>query len=173
MNVVSNECGLKWMWSQMNVVSNEYGLKWMWPQMNVASNDCGLKWMQSQMNAVSNECGLKWLWSQMKKSQMNRSQMNRSQMNRSQINMVSNVMVSNVMVSNQRGLKWMVSNELVSIVMEPVQTLHYTSIYWWWNAFVLQCLITGLLVLCPDDPMKWIVKSLKRIDTQGLYNVSW
>jgi len=27
MTVVSNECGLKRMWSQMNVVSNEYGLK--------------------------------------------------------------------------------------------------------------------------------------------------
>jgi len=27
MNVVSNECGLKRLWSQMNVVSNEYGLK--------------------------------------------------------------------------------------------------------------------------------------------------
>jgi len=27
MNVVSNECGLKRMWSQMNVVSNECGLK--------------------------------------------------------------------------------------------------------------------------------------------------
>jgi len=27
MNVVSNECGLKRMWSQTNVVSNECGLK--------------------------------------------------------------------------------------------------------------------------------------------------
>jgi len=27
MNAISNECGLKGMWSQMNVVSNEYGLK--------------------------------------------------------------------------------------------------------------------------------------------------
>jgi len=26
MNVVSNECGLKWMWSQLNVVSTECGL---------------------------------------------------------------------------------------------------------------------------------------------------
>ena len=68
-NVVSNECGLKWVWSQMNVVSNEC--------MNVVSNECGLKWMY--------ECGLKWMW-----SQMNRSPMNRFQMNRSQMNVVSN-----------------------------------------------------------------------------------
>jgi len=27
MNVVSNDCGLKRMWSQMNAVSNECGLK--------------------------------------------------------------------------------------------------------------------------------------------------
>jgi len=27
MNVVSNECGLKGMWSQMNLVSNECGRK--------------------------------------------------------------------------------------------------------------------------------------------------
>jgi len=41
-----------------------------------------------------------------------------SQMNRSQKNVVS-IEVSNVEVSNERGLKLMVSNELVSIVMEP------------------------------------------------------
>jgi len=115
-NVVSNECGLKWMWSQMkwskmkwsqmNVVSNECslkwsGFKWLWSQMTVVSNDCGLKWMWSQMNVVSNEvvsneCGLKWLWSH--------------------INVVSNEcglkwmwsqinVVSNEQVSNERGLK--------------------------------------------------------------------
>jgi len=27
MNMISNECIFKWMWSQMNVVSNECGLK--------------------------------------------------------------------------------------------------------------------------------------------------
>jgi len=27
----------------MNVVSNDYGLKCMWSQMNVVSNECGLK----------------------------------------------------------------------------------------------------------------------------------
>jgi len=27
MTVVSNECSVKWLWSQMNVVSNECGLK--------------------------------------------------------------------------------------------------------------------------------------------------
>jgi len=32
MNVVSNNCGLERMWSQMNVVSNEK-----------VSNDCGIK----------------------------------------------------------------------------------------------------------------------------------
>jgi len=47
MNVVSNECGLKWLWSQMNVVSNEYGLKWLWSQMNLVSDECGPKWMVS------------------------------------------------------------------------------------------------------------------------------
>jgi len=40
------------------------------------------------------------------------------QMNRSQKNVVT-IEVSNVEVSNERGLKLMVSNELVSIVMEP------------------------------------------------------
>ena len=88
-NMVSNECGLKWMWSQMNrsqmnssqmnVVSNERGLKWSrsqrnvvsneWLQMNgckwMVSNERGLKWTWSQMNVVSNERGLKWTWSQM------------------------------------------------------------------------------------------------------------
>jgi len=64
MNVVSNECGLKWMWSQMNVVSNDCGLKWMWSQMNVFSNEV------VSNDWVSNECGLKcrglkWAWSQM------------------------------------------------------------------------------------------------------------
>jgi len=132
-NVVSNECSLKWMWSQMNVVSNKCGLKWLWSQMSVVSNECGLKWKSlkwvwsqmtvvsndwCQMNVVSNEkvsnecdlkwTGLKWTWSQMKWSQMNRSQMN---------------VVSNVVVSNKLGLRWMVSNELVSIVMEPLVTL--------------------------------------------------
>ena len=67
---MKNECGLKWMWSQMNVVSNECGLKWMWSQINrsqinVVSSECGLKWIWAQMNVVSNECGLKWMWSQM------------------------------------------------------------------------------------------------------------
>ena len=40
-NVVSNDCGLKWTWSQMNVVSNE--------QVSnvVVSDECGLKWMVS------------------------------------------------------------------------------------------------------------------------------
>jgi len=47
--VVSNDCGLKWLWSQMTVVS-----------MTVVSNECGFKWMWSQMNVVSNEHGLKW-----------------------------------------------------------------------------------------------------------------
>jgi len=55
--------------------------------MNVALNEL-----------VSNECGLKWMWSQMKRSQMN--------------------VVSNAW-SQMNCLKWMVSNELVSIVMEP------------------------------------------------------
>jgi len=70
MNVVSNECGLKWMWSQMNVVSNEYGLKWMWPQMkkchvNVVSNG------QASNVVVSSERGVvSKEWSQMNWSQL-------------------------------------------------------------------------------------------------------
>ena len=93
MNVVSNDCSLKWMWSQMIEDSNECGLKWTWFQMNVVLNECGLKrtglkWMWSQMNVVSNEqvwyeCGLKWSGLKC------------------------------------RGLRWMVSNELVSIVCTP------------------------------------------------------
>ena len=99
MHVASNECGLKWLWSQMNVVSNECGLKWLWSQMNVVSNEyglkwtglkwTGLKWIWSQINVVSNvsyECVLKWtglkwtglkcrglkrMWSHLKWSQMN------------------------------------------------------------------------------------------------------
>jgi len=35
MNVISNACGLKCMWSQMHVVSNACGLKCMWSQMHV------------------------------------------------------------------------------------------------------------------------------------------
>jgi len=69
MNVVSNKCGLKWMWSQLDVVSKECGLKWMWSQrsrsqMNVVSNkkvscECGLK-------ETGFKCrGLKWTWSRM------------------------------------------------------------------------------------------------------------
>jgi len=141
MNVVSNECGLKWMWSQSNVVSNECGLKWMWSQMNVVSNERDLKWMwspvnRSQMNVVSNECGLKWMWSQM--NVVSNEQVSYecglrwtgikwmwSQMNRSNMNVVSNKQVSNVVVSSGRGLKWsglkwMVLNELVSVVCTPV-----------------------------------------------------
>jgi len=90
MNVVSNECGLKWMWSQMNVVSNEWGLKWsglkwMWSQMkkpyvNVVSNEqvskeCVLKW------SVLKWIGLKWMLSQMSWSQMNVVSNEWSQMN--------------------------------------------------------------------------------------------
>ena len=83
MNVIWNECGLKWMWSQMNVVSNECGLKWMWSQTTVVSNECGLKWVWAQMTVVSNdqvsnECGLKWT----------------GQMSWSQMNVVSNEVVS-------------------------------------------------------------------------------
>ena len=70
MNVVSNDCGLKWMWSQMNVVSNKCGLKWTWSQMS---------W--SQMNVDSNE------W----------SQMNVDSNEWSQRNVVSNELVSIVM----------------------------------------------------------------------------
>ena len=58
----------------MNVVANECGRKWMWSQMNAVSNECGIKWI-----------GLKWTWSQ------------------------------------RNDLKGMVSNELVSMVMEPLQ----------------------------------------------------
>jgi len=48
------------MWSQMNVVSdevvsNECVLKSMWSEMTVVSNQCGVKSMWSQMNVVSNE----------------------------------------------------------------------------------------------------------------------
>jgi len=42
MNVISNECSLKRMWSQMNVVPSEV------VSNEVVSNEC-----------VSNECGLK------------------------------------------------------------------------------------------------------------------
>ncbi|XP_078488406.1 F-box and leucine-rich repeat protein 13-like [Ciona intestinalis] len=38
---------------------------------------------------------------------------------------------------------------------------------------VYECLLTGLIVLCPEDPLKWIVQSIKKIQVQGLYNVSW
>jgi len=44
----------------MNVVSNEFGLKWIWSQTNVVSNECGLQWKS-----------LKWMWPQMNRSQMN------------------------------------------------------------------------------------------------------
>jgi len=37
--VVSNECVLKSMWSEMTVVSNQCGVKSMWSQMNVVSNE--------------------------------------------------------------------------------------------------------------------------------------
>ena len=144
MNAISYECSLKWTWSQMkwsqmkwpqmkwsqiNVVSNECGLKWLWSQINVVSNDCGLKWTWSQMkkslvNVVSNELGLKWLWSQMKWSRMNRCQM---------MQVLYECGLKNRglkrMVSNERGLKWtwsqmnVVSNDLVSIVMEPGKLL--------------------------------------------------
>jgi len=127
MNVVSNECSLKWMWSQMNVVSNECGLKRLWSQMNVVSNDCGLKWMWSQMNVVSNDCGLKWMWSQMSMGsndcglKWSGLKWMWSQMNR------SNVVVSNERGLKWSGLKWMVSNELVSIVCTPIMVCGSTS----------------------------------------------
>ncbi|CAK8675999.1 unnamed protein product [Clavelina lepadiformis] len=38
---------------------------------------------------------------------------------------------------------------------------------------VYECLLTGLIVLCPDDPLTWIIESIRRIEAQGLYNVSW
>jgi len=91
MNVASNDCGLKWLWSQMTVISNDCDLKWTWSQMTVVSNEYRLKWMWSQIAVVSSECGLKWTW---------------SQMNRFHMNMVSNEQVSNVVVSNERGLRW-------------------------------------------------------------------
>ena len=63
-NVVSNECGFKWTWSQMNVVSNECDLKWKSLKFR------GLKWTWFLVN------GLKWIglnshgtnrsWSQLK-----------------------------------------------------------------------------------------------------------
>jgi len=73
MIVVSNDCGLKRLWSQTIVVSNDCGLK----RFLVVSNDSswsqtiprGLKrflvvsndssW--SHRNVVSQECGLTWL----------------------------------------------------------------------------------------------------------------
>ena len=123
MNVVSHKCGLKWVWSQMNAVSNECGLKWLWSQMNVVSNECGLKFMWSQIHVVSNEkvsceCRLKWTglkitWSQIKWSRLNKFKWMLSQMPWSQMNVVS----------NECGLKWMVSYELISIVMEPGVTV--------------------------------------------------
>jgi len=64
----------------------------------------GVKWMWSQRNMVSNECGLSWMW---------------SQMNRSHMNVVSNECSQMNVVPNLKILKWMVSNELVSIAMEP------------------------------------------------------
>ena len=112
MTVVSNEYGLKWLWSQTNVVSNDCGLKWMWSQMTVVSNDCGLKWkslkwLWTQMKVVSNERGLKWICAQM--------------------NVVPNEQVSYECGLKWtglkcRGLKWIVSNELVSIVCTPKST---------------------------------------------------
>jgi len=80
MTVISNDCGLKWLWSQMNVVSCEWGLKWIRCQMNMALNECCLKWT-----------GLKWMW---------------SQMNRSQMNVVSNEQVSYECGLKWTGLKW-------------------------------------------------------------------
>jgi len=101
--VVSNECGLKWMWFQMNrsqmnvvpneVVSNERDLKW-----KSFKNGCVLKWKILERSGL-NWTGLKRTWSQLKWSRINRSQMK--------------------VVSNERGLKWMGSNEVVSIVMKP------------------------------------------------------
>ena len=71
MNVVSNECGLKWMWFQMNVVSNDCGFKWTWSQMNVVSNEqvsnerglkwSGLKWIGLKRSGLKFR-GLKWTW---------------------------------------------------------------------------------------------------------------
>jgi len=62
--VVSNECVLKSMWSEMTVVSNQCGLKWTWSQMkkshvNVVSNE-QVSNEQVSNEQVSNDCGLKW-----------------------------------------------------------------------------------------------------------------
>nr|CAB3245077.1 F-box/LRR-repeat protein 13-like [Phallusia mammillata] len=38
---------------------------------------------------------------------------------------------------------------------------------------IYECLLTGLIVLCPDDPLKWIVRSIKKIETHGLFEISW
>ena len=69
----------------MNVVSTERGPKWK-SQMN-----------RSQKNVVLNDHGLKWSW---------------SQMNRSKMKIVSNVVVS---------------NDLVSIVMEPSESACFSD----------------------------------------------
>jgi len=47
MNVVLNDCGLKWMMSQMNVVSNECGLKWTGLKCR------GLKWIGLKRSGVN------------------------------------------------------------------------------------------------------------------------
>jgi len=118
MNVVSNECGLKWMWSQMNVVSNEGGLKWRGSQMKGVSNECGLNWMWSQKNVVLNECGLKWMW---------------SQMNWSQMNVVSNdcglkwIWFQMNVVSHECGLEWMWSR--MNVVSNEC------GLKWMWSCF--------------------------------------
>ena len=145
MNVVSNECGLKWIWSQMKwsqinvvsneVVSNDCGLKWMWSQMkwsqmNVVSNDCGLKWMWSQMkwyrmNVVSNDCGLKWLCSQMNVVsnecglKWTGLKWMWSQMKKSHVNVAANEQVS-----KERGLKWM---SQMNVVLNFVVSNEYVS----------------------------------------------
>jgi len=76
---VSNECSLKWTWSQTNESQTNKS------QLNVVSNErisheCGLKW------TGHNSTSLKWI--------------------RSQMNVVSKERVANQQISNERGFPW-------------------------------------------------------------------
>ncbi|XP_039262916.1 F-box and leucine-rich repeat protein 13-like [Styela clava] len=38
---------------------------------------------------------------------------------------------------------------------------------------VYECILTGLMIACPEDPYKWVVESIKKIRDQGLDTMTW
>jgi len=42
------------------------------------------------------------------------------------------------------------------------------------NAFKLfQCLIAGLITVCPEDPFSWMIESIQQIEEKEISNVAW